>query len=525
MRAFIYLNLRLLKNTVVAILTNPRQVVPAVFILSPLIILVFLVHTLEPPPILPDITTETVKPAIFSFLTFIMWVTVIQSTTRNTLIFSLPEIDFLFPSPLKRKTILLNRLLMDYMKTAVQYLGVTGFILYFLSQFYTFSLARIFFSWLALLLALIFASNVGGIVSMVSSHYSDVSRQRNRRILSGAALLFVGALFFYVYYLVVEGASLKEGLVQALNSSVVRIFMYPLAAASDVAVAWTFTADINLKIVFLLALCFVSTWGVLSMETHFYESSEASSRELWESLQKIKRQEVVVSESFVKKMLKIRPFGRGSTVLIWKNLTGTIRDIRMLVPTFLMALFFFVLMVFRGGRSYGSFFLPFFLILITTGYIRWDFREDLRRIEIVKLIPDSSFRIVLSEIAVPAGFSTFVSYIYLGLIFFVVPDTDYRYLLTVFSLPALPVFSLIVVTILNLAALYYPPQTSNQVIPGVMTMLATMVVVGPSVGLGLMLVVLGQVYVGLAAVVVMNAVIAVVLLKLLARKYRIFELA
>jgi len=531
MRALLYLNVRLLKNNVIATLKNPKQVVPALFILTLFAFPLATLYTLDmPQPQIqqfPPYTTETVKPIIFSFLTFVTWMTVLHSATKNTLVFSLSEVDFLFPSPLKRKTILLNRILINYVKIASQYLGITAFMLFIFSIIYKFSFwPRILFLWLAIFLSMVFASNLGGLISLVSSHLSELKRSRNRRMLMIIPVLFLGIIAVYTYQYISEGTPLVEAVVKALNSSLVRTLMYPMAAASDVAVAWHLTVDAGLKIAFLAVLCVVTLWGVLSVEAHFYEASEATSRELWESVQKMRRQEVVVSESFVKRMRKITPFGRGATVLIWKNLVGMVRDIRTLLPTIFMAMFLFVLMLIREGEFefFSALFFLFFLIFITTGYIRWDFREDLRRIEIIKLIPDSHFRIVLSEIAVPVMFSTGVSYLFLAVSFLVFPGSESKTFLTGFSVVALPLFSMIMVTISNLSTLYYPPQTNNQVVPGILSMMVTMMVLSPSLFLGLMFFVIGKMYIGLLVVLGLNIGAALVLLKLLTRKYRLFDL-
>lgn len=525
MKALLYLDVHIFKNTVIATLKNPKQIIPAIFMGSLFLFPLITIYSIDAPLMAAPYTTETVKPIIFSFLTFITWITVIHSTTKNTLVFSLPEIDFLFPSPLKRKVILFNRVATNYLKLAVQYAAMAGFFLFVFSSLYHFVFwPRILFLWLAILMSMIFASNLGGIVSLVSSHLSELKRSRNRNILILVLASFLGIISGYIFWQVFQGIPVVQAVINVLNSSVVRILMYPMAAASDVAVAWRLTVGVGLKLLFLIVLCVVTTTGVLSVETHFYEASEAISRELWESVHKMRRQEVVVSESFVKKMRKIRPFGDRATALIWKNLVGMIRDIRSLLPTVFMAIFLFAMTFFRGGEFFNALFFLFFLVFISSGYVRWDFREDLRRIEIIKLIPDSNLRIVLSEIAVPILFSTVVSYIFLGVTFFAFPHSESKLVLTGFSVVALPLFSVVMITISNLSTLYYPPQTNSQVIPGVLSLIFTMMVLTPSLFLLMLFIVLDKMYLGLLFVLLLNAAIAFALIKLLARKYRFFDL-
>lgn len=530
MKALLYLNVHQFKNTVRTTLENPRQVIPALFLLTLLAFPLVLLNSVDMPLILPvalpSYDSQTVKPVLFSFLTFITWMNILHSTTKNTLVFSLSEIDFLFPSPLKRKLILLNRLTTNYLKLALQYFLMAAFVLFVFSTFYRISFwPRILFLWIAISLIMIFASNLGDLISLISSHLSELKRSRNRRILVVLFMIFLGIIAACTYQYVNKGLPLTEAVAKALNSSVIRNLMYPMAAASDVAVAWKFTINIGLEIIFLTILCVATTWGILSVEAHFYEASEATSREIWRSVEKLRRQEVVVSESFIKRMFKISPFGRGATVLVWKNFTGMLRDIRTLLPTIFMAIFLFVIMFIREQEleAFSVMFFLFFLVFITTGYIRWDFREDLRRIEIIKLIPDSNFRIVLSEIAVPVFFSTMLSYSFLIISFFLFPESRMRMVLIGFSLIGIPLLSVIMAALSNLSTLYYPPQTNNQMIPGFISMISAVVVLSPSLFL-IVFLMMEEVYGGLFIVLILNAGVALILLKLLTRKYRFFDL-
>lgn len=527
MKALLYLNVHILKNTILKFLKDPKTVIPGLFMIGMFSIPVVVLFTFEFPQFPFPYTTETVKPILFSFFSFITWVTIIHSTTKSTLVFSLPEIDFLFPSPLNRKTILLNRLIINYLKIAGQYLALGGVMLFIFSSVFNFVFwPRILFLWTSIVLIMVFASNIGDLISLMSSHYSELNRKRNRKMIIVGAALFVSGVFLYVYWLTLQGIPVIDAVINALNSSVVRAIMYPMAAAADIAVAWQFTPLIGVKIFFLVIVCMGTTAGVLSVETHFYEASETTSREIWESVQKIKQRDVVVSESFIRKIQKMRtihPFGNKATAIIWKNMVGLLRDIRTLIPTVFMAAIFFVIMVVRGGEFYSAIFLLFFLVFITSGYIRWDFRQDLKRIEIIKLVPDSNMKIVASEIAVPCIVSTLISYIFLLLTYFMFPSVEFKILLTVFSAVGIPLFSVIMVSILNLSALYYPPHTTNQAVPGVLSMVGMMIVVSPSLILGMIFLSLNMVYVGLAAVLLVTIITAVVMLKILARKYRTYD--
>ncbi|MBU7001351.1 MAG: hypothetical protein HXS51_11335, partial [Theionarchaea archaeon] len=114
MNAFLYLGLHLVKNRLISTVKNPKQVIPFLVIglvgAFPLLTL----YTLGLPPTDLPFTALSINPALFSFMGITLWVMVFYSVTGNALVFSLPEIDFLFPSPLSRRTILLNRTLTQY---------------------------------------------------------------------------------------------------------------------------------------------------------------------------------------------------------------------------------------------------------------------------------------------------------------------------------------------------------------------------------------------------------------------------
>jgi hypothetical protein len=527
MNALLYLNLQLLKNRIIVFVKTPKHIIPTIILFSIFIFPMIAIHSLDVPTMEPPYTSETVKPIIFSFLTFIIWVNIIQATTKDTLIFSLPEIDFLFPSPLKRKMILLNRILTGYLTSGAQFLGLIGFILFIFSTVFIFSLwRRLFFMWSGIVLALIFTSNLGGIISLISSHLPEMNRSRNRNILIGIVMGFLAIIGGSIIWYMNQGLSVLDAMRTVLNSVVMRALMYPLAIASDISVAWRFTPLLFLKMLLLITLCGVTLGIILSIEAHFYEASEASSRELWQSLEKVKRQEIIVSESFAKRMKTIAPFGRGATTLIWKNLTGLFRDIRNVIPTIILACFFFLMTLIRGFQDDFIFSLIFlfFIALITSNNIRWDLREDLRRIEIIKLIPDSNFRIITSEITTPILFSTFICYIFLVLNYIIYPPSPDKGLLTGFAIGALPLFSLVIVAISNLSVLYYPPQTNTQLIPSLLSILGMIVVITPSAVILLLFYLMDRLFLGLILMLLINVLSAFILLKVLAWKYRTFDL-
>jgi hypothetical protein len=380
--------------------------------------------------------------------------------------------------------------------------------------------------WSGIVLALIFTSNLGGIISLISSHLPEMKRSHNQKILMGVVFGLLAIIGGSIIWYINQGLPVLDAVRTVLNSVLMRALMYPLAIASDIAVAWRFTPLLVLKILLLIALCGGTLGIILSIEAHFYEASETSSRELWQSLEKVKRQEIIVSESFAKRVKPIPPFGKGATALIWKNLTGLFRDIRNVIPTIILACFFFLMTFIRGFQNDFIFSLLFlfFIALITSNNIRWDLREDLRRIEIIKLIPDSNFNIISSEITIPILFSTIICYIFLVLNFFIYPPSPDKGILTGFAIGALPLFSLVIVAISNLSVLYYPPQTNTQVIPSLLSMLGMIVVITPSAVILLLFYLMDRLFLGLVIMLFINALSAFILLKVLAWKYRTFDL-
>ncbi len=513
MRAFIYLNLHLLKNTIKNVLITPKKLFIflffGIFIFLPLFSLSFIVDVKFEPPF----TVETLGPVIFIVLTMATFALVILSILADTLVFSPSEVDFLFPSPLKRRTILLNRIITGYLINAGMALIAPLVVLFMFSIVFVFSFwHRLLFSCTATALTVIFALNIGWLLFLMGSHGSEFKRSRASKVLLTCVALLLGALSLYLHWSVIQGIPLVDALLHFFRSTVLKVTLFPMAMAADVAVAWTLTLPVGLEILGLVCICLITLGAVLSVDARFYEAAEKISKEKWAMRQKVLAKEVVVSESFARRMFKIQPFGEGLTVLVWKNLVGALRDIRNVSAVLVIATVY----LFMFGETYGSNW-AFFVALLTVTNLRWDLREDLRRIEIVKLIPAPSLRVVLSEIAVPTLFSTLFSWIFLVVSTFVFSEFDLSF---VFNLFFLPLFCAITAIVFNLTSLYYPPQTTNQIFTALVGMIVAGIVFSPLLGI-LIFFDRGGMY-GLLTFFG-YAVVAYVLLKLLAGKYSTFD--
>ncbi|MBU7014992.1 MAG: hypothetical protein HXS43_09205 [Theionarchaea archaeon] len=518
MNAFLYLGLHLVKNRFISTAKSPKQVIPflviGVIAAFPLLTL----YTLGLPPTEPPFTALSIKPVLFSFMAITMWVLVFYSITGNALVFSLPEIDFLFPSPLSRRTILLNRTLIQYALHAALAFVSGGFLFWVFSFAFMFNVwHRLVFSWIALTLLMVFAFNLGWLIVLLGSNLSELKYSRLKTVVIGTCLVVVGLFLAGVYQETVRGTELSDAALSVLNSTVMRAAMAPAVLAVDVALAWKISFSVIAKILGLLFVDAVTLGAVLSVKSHYYEASEAISRKQWTLRKKAYAKEVVVSESFARKMFKIRPFGVGSTALIWKNLTSALRDIRNLGAVSALAAFYFIYSYILGESSV-FFSIP--LALIAANNLRWDLREDIRRVEIIKLIPESNWRIILSEIAVPSVLAMAVSYAFLITSFLAFPMRGTDAELFWFTLVFLPLFCIIATTLCNVAVLYYPPQTESQMLAAVIGLILTGVVFAPLLVIIIMVHGIDSILLALLA----YGIIAFFSLKLLERKYGLFEI-
>ncbi|MBU7021930.1 MAG: hypothetical protein HXS41_12795 [Theionarchaea archaeon] len=518
MNAFLYLGLHLVKNRLISTVKNPKQVIPFLVIglvgAFPLLTL----YTLGLPPTDLPFTALSINPALFSFMGITLWLMVFYSITGNALVFSLPEIDFLFPSPLSRRTILLNRTLTQYAVHAALAFVSAGFLFWVLSLAFVFSVwHRLVFSWIAFTLLMILAFNLGWLIVLLGSNLSELKYSRLKTVVGGIWLVVIGIFLAAVYQEMVKGAELSDAALSVFNSTVMRAAMAPAALAVDVAVVWKISLSVIAKILGLLLIDVVTLGAVLSVKSHYYEASEAISRKRWILQKKAYAKEVVVSESFARKMFKIRPFGMGPTALIWKNLISALRDIRNLGAVSALAAFYFIYSYILGESSV-VFSIP--LALIAANNLRWDLREDIRRVEIIKLIPESNWRIILSEIAVPSVLAMAVSYAFLITSFLAFPMHGIEAELFWFSLVFLPLFCIIATALCNVAVLYYPPQTESQMLATVIGLILTGVVFAPL----LVLILIVQGFYSILLALLAYGIIAFFSLKLLERKYRLFEI-
>ncbi|MGC1120345.1 MAG: putative ABC exporter domain-containing protein [Candidatus Methanofastidiosia archaeon] len=518
MNAFLYLELHLLKNRFISTLKSPKQVLPYLIIGSIGAFPLLMLYTLGFSPVEPPFTALSIKPTLFSFMAVTMWILVFYSVTGNALVFSLPEIDFLFPSPVGRRTILLNRIISEYGGYAALAFLVIGFLLWVLSLAFVFSVwHRLIFLWMAVTLLMVCAFNVGWLIVLLGSNLSELKYSRLKIVVIGICLVIVGIFLLAVHQKTAAGAELTDAALSVLNSTVMRVAMAPATLAADMAVTWKVSFSVAAKILGLLLVDFVTLGAVLSVKSHFYEASEAISRKRWMLRKKVYAKEVVVSESFARRMFKIHPFGVGSTALVWKNLASALRDIRNLAAVGALAAFYFIYSYILGE---SSMFFAIPLALIAANNLRWDLREDIRRIEIIKLVPESNWRIILSEIAVPSVLAMAVSYTFLIVSFLAFPIRGLEAELFWFSLAFLPLFCIITTALCNVAVLYYPPQTDSQMLSTVVGLILAGVVFTPL----LVLIILVHGIYSILLALLAYGIVAFFFLKLLERKYRLFEI-
>ncbi|MBU7023959.1 MAG: hypothetical protein HXS40_07300, partial [Theionarchaea archaeon] len=515
---FLYLGLHLIKNMFTSTLKSPKHVLLFLVIGSIGAFPLLMLYSLGLPPTEPPFTALSIKPTLFSFMAATMWIMMFYSITSNALVFTLSEIDFLFPSPVGRKTILLNRIVTEYAGYAAFIFLVMGFLLWIFSLAFVFSVwHRLLFMWMAVTLLMVFAFNVGWLIVLFGSNLSELKYSRLKTVVIGICFIVIGLFLLAVYQKTSAGAELTDAALSVLNSTGLRVVMAPATLAADVAIAWKVSPFVVAEILGLLLVDIITLGAVLSVKSHFYETSEAISRKRWMVRKKALAKEVVVSESFARRMFRIHPFGIGSTVLIWKNLTSALRDIRNLGAVCAVAAFYFIYSYILGESSM-FFALP--LALIAASNLRWDLREDIRRVEIIKLVPESNWRIVLSEIAVPSVLAMAVSYAFLIVSFLAFPIQGLEAELFWFSLTFLPLFCVITTTLCNLAVLYYPPQTESQMLSTLIGLILTGVAFAPL----LVLIILANGVYSILLALLAYGIIAFFFLKLLERKYRLFEI-
>ena len=528
MKPLLYLNLRLLANAVKLTLRTPKRLIPAILITLwfAIALLPSLLFTGAAPPLprelLPPEFAERVWAAAFALGVLISIFALYRAFSESLIVFGAADIDFTFPTPIPRATVMSLKLLRIYVKIAL-YSSV--FIYFVIGPFREVAHGGLGFlpaAWLGAVLYGAFLVNVCTTVNLITNA-RDGGRWWLAYVVRWAAygiVLYAAAGAAGIYLRTNDWAA---SLVGVVTQPVFVALMTPARWAADV-VASPFigaTETFGLEFAALAALAALSCALVLARKENPYEPSLAVSARSaavrsalrsgdWSRarVEALKRKAKVARPRF-----GIPPFGRGAWAVVWKNLVELTRgSARQL---------YFVLVVvavvgFGMSRSLPHEITPvmaetfvvgglLYMLLLMSTVLAHSFRAHLKQVNILKPIPIPAWQVVAAEAAPVVAFYTVFAWAVIG-ITAVIVGVSQRSLLPL-AVVAFPFVALGAVSWQAVIAVMYPnyDDVGQRFIGGLLSFLCVMLSLGLPCGPGAVLWMLGAGTIITAAGVIVTA--------------------
>ena len=506
MSILLYLEARQIVNYARITLRSPKRLIPAILVVLWMLMFIGpqmmlrLMGTRHPISVLSFTMPPQIPIALFALLSIVMIYKVHKSFSEGMVTFPLADIDFLFPTPISRRTILGLRLLGLYARVGL-YVAFFGFIFGYQLSMVAPTSVGISISGIALILFAVFVVNICTTINLVATF-----REAKKWWLSYAVRWLAYGLLIFVL------GDLLLGYMQAgsLAQSAVATFKHPLVTTSLLPAKWT--ADIALspftgwkpgyggELLGMWALALGSLALVLSRNENPYEPSLMISAraaairsavrrggfgKLRTEMQKFRPKETRAG-------IAIPPFGRGAIALLWKSLNTTMRT----SGTALMAVPFIAAIVLGGLRLAApqevgvreiqtiATVLIGYLLFISSTIMLHSFRGDLKQANILRPMPIPAWQVIALQGVHSTLISTAIAWVVVILIsIFYGLNVQSPLTIAVLALPFAAYASLCWQAV---AAVIYPnpEDPTQQFVGNMLSGFAGFVTIGPVVGIG-----------------------------------------
>lgn len=424
MKPLLYLEYRLFINSIKNTLRSPVRLIPALLVAA--FAFAWIMQTailLTNAPKLNMLGWRTlgavihlkslVQAGTFLLLSFGTVVILFQAFSTGSLIFSLPHIDFLFPTPISRRAVLLLKLLRDYLRYTlwiVLFVVFTGApVMQALGgSLYPYGLVSI----AALAAYLLFVLNVTHTVNIIFTFSFEQFKQLSVVVKTLLVLVAVSAVVVGIWHFAWTGSA-DFSLRDAAESPIIRTVFAPADWCSSLILS-PFTALNAEKIRFdrlilLWVLAAGSFFMLMSRKENIYEPSLGVSVKAARMKQAmlsgdataIRVQNLQEKGATRSRLLFIRPFGRGAAALLWKNLLMRYRMSWGQLALLAVLPAGVVFAVSRADSVEILHNLPFILIYLSflmSITVQPHIRAELKHANILKAMPISAYKVMFVQI-------------------------------------------------------------------------------------------------------------------------------
>ena len=539
MKPLIYLELKQFANAIKNTIRTPKRLIPTLIIGA--WIMSWLIHGLlavadAPSPgdlgfgkwgdalqRLPK-NTDMIEAGIFLFLTAGCIMVVYQAFSSGLMVFSIAHIDFLFPTPISRRKVLLVKLAKDYLKYGF---WVAFFFIFLgsplLAAIEVPLLPRGLAGIAGLTALLLLVVNVAHTINIVFTF--GYERLKQAAVLIKAILIAAPAsLVAYGVYQYAQTGDSYASILWAADSPVANAVFAPAHWCTSLILAplWGITSQDYFHLAMLWVLAAASFVLLLSRRENLYEPSLGISVKYAKRRQAMRAGDVSgvrmdeMRERGAKRPngLSIPPFGRGAVALFWRDLATKFRLSRGQL-IFLLAVFVVAAVLVRQfvEPKWPSVLrqLPFVLI-----YLTWIFsiafqpmRAELKHADILKSMPVQAWKVVLAQtlnraLYVGVGVSALAASMWA-----ILPHTRGELLLLCGA--GAPFFGFACIAVAVIPSLLYPDtrDTTQNYICGPVGFMLSLIAIVPTIVIGVVLIAIANVpyYYALITVSAVNVAI------------------
>jgi len=400
------------------------------------------------PPANPE-TIRTVAPVA---LLGICLMNVIASGGERAITFSPAEVDFLFPAPFTRRQLLA-------FKIGKSLAGIT-----FSSLLMSAAFLRHAGGWgqavLAAFLTLIFMQLFSMAVALLAQSAGERAYTWGRKIVLGVVAL---AIAIPILPSLLRGG--QGGIVEVAatlrQSAIGSVVLAPLEAFGRLFTATKWFPEVAMYAGIALAINAALLWIVLRLDADYLEASAAKSTALHERIQRLKQGGLMgAGKVTARGSLPLLPYWRGAGPIIWRQMTSVLRSSRgMLLMLAIGAIAAGPLLMSASQENPTSktIGLLAWITIMAVGWLRFDFRGDLQRMDHLKSLPTARWAVAAGQIATPTLILSLVHILILAGVMIATKQAPVGLVMAVaLSLP----FNALLVGIENVLFLYYPVRVA-----------------------------------------------------------------
>jgi Putative ABC exporter len=332
---------------------------------------------------------------------------VVLSTSEKSIYFTPAEINYLFCGPFSRRQILAYKILSTVL------LGLpTTLVMALIFQIHAPSYLS---AYVGLFFMFLFMNLFTVALNLIATTIGANLYSRMRQVVIIGVLVLVGG------YLLIGGGQAVSGLQPAqimdqLNASVVwRILTLPLSSFFEVFLAEHVWPTLLVWSLPALLVNAVLIGVVFWLDANYLETAATASERIYTRLQKIRAGNIFASDDNkgrkVRFGLPLPPHWGGVGPILWRQMTTALRGLGRLA--FLFVMFAISMMAMLGTLSeqksaesilsmlLGMGFMTFFLTLMLTTLVPFDFRGDVDRMDVLKSLPIQAWCLSLGQLLTP----------------------------------------------------------------------------------------------------------------------------